>query len=85
MINFVLYITATLIWVATWLGIKLQLAQVPPILSVDLASVILLIYCITANKTFFEGYKWSANAVLGVIVVLVGNLIILTPAQTLEK
>ena len=46
MINFVLYITATLIWVATWLGIKLQLAQVPPILSVGyrfcLASVILL-------------------------------------------
>jgi drug/metabolite transporter (DMT)-like permease len=54
MINFVLYITATLIWGSTWLGIKLQLAQVPPILSVGyrfcLASTILLIYCIITNK-----------------------------------
>jgi drug/metabolite transporter (DMT)-like permease len=54
MINFVLYITATLIWGSTWLGIKLQLAQVPPILSVGyrfcLASLILLIYCIITNK-----------------------------------
>jgi drug/metabolite transporter (DMT)-like permease len=54
MINFVLYITATLIWGSTWLGIKLQLAQVPPILSVGyrffLAAVILLIYCIVTNK-----------------------------------
>jgi drug/metabolite transporter (DMT)-like permease len=55
MINFVLYITATLIWGSTWLGIKLQLEQVPPILSVGyrfcLASVILLIYCVITNKT----------------------------------
>ena len=36
-------------------------------------------------STFFEEYQWSVNAVLGVIVVLVGNLIILTPAETLEK
>ncbi len=54
MINFVLYITATLIWGSTWLVIKLQLAQVPPILSVGyrfcLASTILLIYCIITNK-----------------------------------
>ena len=57
MINFVLYITATLIWGSTWLGIKMQLTQVPPILSVAyrfcLASVILLIYCIITNKTLF--------------------------------
>ena len=54
MVNFVLYISATLIWGSTWLGIKLQLAQVPPILSVGyrffLASAILLIYCIITNK-----------------------------------
>jgi drug/metabolite transporter (DMT)-like permease len=54
MINFVLYVTATLIWGSTWLGIKLQLAQVPPILSVGyrffLASILLLIYCIITNK-----------------------------------
>ena len=54
MINFVLYATTTLIWGSTWLGIKLQLTQVPPILSVGyrfcLAALILLIYCIIANK-----------------------------------
>jgi len=54
MLNFVLYTTATLIWGSTWLGIKLQLMQVPPILSVGyrfcLASIILLVYCIFTNK-----------------------------------
>jgi drug/metabolite transporter (DMT)-like permease len=54
MLNFVLYATATLIWGSTWLGIKLQLAQVPPILSVGyrfcLASIILLVYCLFTNK-----------------------------------
>jgi len=57
MINFVLYITATLIWGSTWLGIKLHLAQVPPVLSVGyrffLAAIILLIYCIVTNKSLF--------------------------------
>ena len=54
MLNFILYATTTLIWGSTWLGIKLQLSQVPPILSVGyrffLASVILLIYCIVTNR-----------------------------------
>ncbi len=54
MLNFILYATATLIWGSTWLGIKLQLTQVPPILSVGyrfcLASIILLIYCMITNK-----------------------------------
>ncbi|MHC4458244.1 MAG: DMT family transporter [Planctomycetota bacterium] len=54
MFNLILYSTATLIWGSTWLGIKLQLTQVPPILSVGyrfcLASVILLIYCLLTNK-----------------------------------
>ncbi|MDJ0816078.1 MAG: EamA family transporter [Desulfobacterales bacterium] len=54
MLNFILYATTTLIWGSTWLGIKLQLSQVPPILSVGyrffLASVLLLIYCIVTNR-----------------------------------
>jgi drug/metabolite transporter (DMT)-like permease len=54
MINFVLYVTVTLIWGSTWLGIKLQLSQVPPILSVGyrffLASLILLIFCLVTHK-----------------------------------
>jgi drug/metabolite transporter (DMT)-like permease len=54
MLNFVLYAATTLIWGSTWLGIKLRLTQVPPILSVGyrfcLASTILLIYCIFTKK-----------------------------------
>jgi len=54
LINFLLYATATLIWGSTWLGIKLQLTQVPPILSVSyrfcLASLILLVFCLITHK-----------------------------------
>ena len=54
MFNFILYASAALIWGSTWLGIKLQLAQVPPILSVGyrfcLAALILAVYCILRNK-----------------------------------
>ncbi|MGD8963870.1 MAG: EamA family transporter [Desulfobacterales bacterium] len=54
MINFLLYLSASLIWGSTWLAIKLQLTQVPPILSVAyrfcLASLILLAYCRLTNK-----------------------------------
>jgi len=54
MLNFFLYSAAALIWGSTWLGIKLQLTQVPPILSVGyrfcLASLILLIYCLLRHK-----------------------------------
>jgi drug/metabolite transporter (DMT)-like permease len=54
MLNFVLYLAATLIWGSTWLGIKLQLTQVPPVLSVGyrfcLAALILLLYCLLTKK-----------------------------------
>lgn len=54
MLNVILYATITLIWGSTWLGIKLQLTQVPPILSIGyrfcLASLILLIYCLVSKK-----------------------------------
>jgi len=54
MLNFLLYAVAALIWGSTWLGIKLQLTQVPPILSVGyrfcLAALILLTYCILRNR-----------------------------------
>lgn len=54
MLNFILYTAAALIWGSTWLGIKLQLTQVPPILSVGyrfcLASLILTVYCILLDK-----------------------------------
>lgn len=54
MLNFFLYAGASLIWGSTWLAIKLQLSQVPPILSVAyrfcLAAFILLIYCRLSQK-----------------------------------
>jgi drug/metabolite transporter (DMT)-like permease len=54
MLNVVLYLATTLIWGSTWLGIKLQLTQVPPVLSVGyrfcLAALILLLYCLLMKK-----------------------------------
>ena len=54
MLNFFLYVSASLIWGSTWLAIKLQLTQVPPILSVAyrfcLAALILLAYCYITRK-----------------------------------
>ena len=54
MLNFLLYAGASLIWGSTWLAIKLQLTQVPPVLSVAyrfcLASLILLAFCRLTRK-----------------------------------
>ena len=55
MLNVLLYMGAAFIWGSTWLAIKLQLTQVPPILSVGyrfcLAAVILFIYCAASGKS----------------------------------
>ena len=54
MLNFFLYVSASLIWGSTWLAIKFQLTQVPPVLSVAyrfcLAALILLAYCRLTRK-----------------------------------
>ncbi|MFC1799164.1 DMT family transporter [Thermodesulfobacteriota bacterium] len=54
MLNFFLYAGVSLIWGSTWLAIKLQLTQVPPILSVAyrfcLAALILQAYCRLTRK-----------------------------------
>jgi drug/metabolite transporter (DMT)-like permease len=61
MLNFLLYTTASLIWGSTWLAIKLQLTQVPPVLSVAyrfcLAALMLLAYCRLSRKRL----KFSLN------------------------
>ena len=36
-------------------------------------------------STLFEGYLWTTNAVIGVVLVLAGNLIILTPQLTFQR
>jgi drug/metabolite transporter (DMT)-like permease len=53
----------------------------------DHAAYVMLLTPVVALiiSTFFESYQWSASGILGVMVVLIGNLIILTPAETLEK
>jgi drug/metabolite transporter (DMT)-like permease len=53
----------------------------------DYAAYVMLLTPVVALviSTFFEAYRWSSSAVFGIIIVLLGNLIILTPAATLEK
>jgi drug/metabolite transporter (DMT)-like permease len=36
-------------------------------------------------STLFEGYLWTANALIGVALVLAGNLIILTPRISFRR
>ena len=59
MLNVLLYMGATLIWGSTWLAIKLQLTQVPPILSVGyrfcLAALILFGYCLVRRRGHHPG------------------------------
>jgi len=33
-------------------------------------------------STLFEDYRWTLNAGIGVVIVLAGNLVILTPVET---
>jgi drug/metabolite transporter (DMT)-like permease len=53
----------------------------------DFAAYVTLLMPVIALilSTFFEDYRWTINAGLGVIIVLSGNLIILTPAETLTR
>jgi len=53
----------------------------------DYAAYVMLLMPVVALiiSTFFESYQWTTSAVLGVVVVLLGNLIILTPGDTLEN
>ena len=36
-------------------------------------------------STMFENFLWTSNAAIGVVIVLIGNLFILTPAETLNQ
>jgi drug/metabolite transporter (DMT)-like permease len=71
MFNFFLYVSAALIWGSTWLAIKLQLTQVPPILSVGyrfcLAALILLAFCrITGKRLRFSRRDHQFMALQGI-------------------
>jgi hypothetical protein len=36
-------------------------------------------------STIFEDFLWTATTALGVVIVLIGNLFILTPAATIAR
>lgn len=36
-------------------------------------------------STVFEGYDWTANALVGVAMVMAGNLMIVTPQLTYRR
>jgi hypothetical protein len=36
-------------------------------------------------STIFEDFLWTAHAAIGVVIVLVGNLFILTPAESITR
>ncbi len=36
-------------------------------------------------STIFENFLWTAHAAIGVVIVLVGNLFILTPAESISR
>ncbi|CAB5131894.1 hypothetical protein D3OALGA1CA_4428 [Olavius algarvensis associated proteobacterium Delta 3] len=40
---------------------------------------------LTPLSAMFEGYHWTVNALVGVALVLAGNLIILTPRSTFRR
>jgi drug/metabolite transporter (DMT)-like permease len=77
MLNTILYLACTLIWGSTWLAIKLQLTQVPPVLSVGyrfcLASLVLFSYCIlTRKKLRFSLYEQKFMLLQGVTLFSLG-------------
>ena len=52
--NIILYLTTVLIWGTTWIGIKFQLGEVDPLVSVVyrffLAAFLLLLYCLVSRR-----------------------------------
>jgi drug/metabolite transporter (DMT)-like permease len=68
MVNLLLYSSAVLIWGSTWLVIKFQLTQVPPVLSVayrfGLAAAILFTFCLLTRRTLRFSVRQQANMAL---------------------
>jgi hypothetical protein len=36
-------------------------------------------------STMFEDFLWTANTAIGFAIILIGNLFVLTPAETLSR
>jgi len=80
MINLLLYTTAVLIWGSTWLAIKFQLTQVPPVLSVayrfGLAAAILFVFClITRRNLRFSIRQQGILALYGGLIFCCGYVL----------
>ncbi len=48
-------------------------------------SIVLFPVVAVVLSTFFEGFEWHLNTVIGFILVLIGNVIVLTPMQRIRK
>jgi drug/metabolite transporter (DMT)-like permease len=98
-IHFVMGGTLTMDWSIGYLGPMLYLTLFGSIVAfgcymllisrigADYAAYVTLLMPIIALvlSTLYEGYHWSVNAFAGVTLVLMGNLIILTPQATYQQ
>ena len=80
MVNLLLYSSAVLIWGCTWLVIKLQLTQVPPVLSVayrfGLAATILFIFCLVTRRPLrFSARQQGFMALYGLLIFCCGYVL----------
>jgi len=80
MLNLLLYSAAVVIWGCTWLVIKFQLTQVPPVLSVayrfGLAATILFIFCLLTNRSLrFSARQQSYLALYGGLIFCCGYIL----------
>jgi drug/metabolite transporter (DMT)-like permease len=80
MTNLLLYSSAVLIWGCSWLVIKFQLTQVPPVLSVayrfGLAAAVLFIFCFVTRRTLrFSARQQAFLALYGVLIFCCGYVL----------
>jgi len=78
MLNLLLYSAAVLIWGCTWLVIKFQLTQVPPVPSVayrfGLAATILFAFCFVTNRSLrYSARQHGYLALYGGLIFVVGT------------
>ncbi len=80
MLNLLLYVSAVLVWGCSWLVIKFQLTQVPPVLSVayrfSLAATILFVFCLVSGRSLrFSARKQFYMALYGVLIFCCGYIL----------
>lgn len=87
--NVLFYLTTVLIWGSTWIGIKMQLGVVDPMVSVTyrfgLASLLLLIYCIVAGlRMRFSKEEHMFMFFQGILLFGFNYLLFILPSYPLQ-